>query len=482
MPYRDLRAYIEKLGEEGEVQRIEKEVDWDMEVGAIIRRSYDLKAPAPFFQKIKDYPRGYRIFGAPLGTSRRPGCYFARMALTMDMRPDATAVEIIEEYIQRRKNLIKPVLVTDGPCKEVILKEDEVDLFKFPAPILHGGDGGRYLGTWHCSITKDPDTGWINWGMYRLMIHDKNTLGGIIAKNAHIGLHYYQKYESRGRPMEFAIAIGPEPVCTLIAASRQPIGVNEADVVGAIRREPIELIKCETVDLMVPASAEIVLEGVVNPNERRDEGPFGEYTGYRVAERAPRPVYHVRCITHRKDPILTSSCMGVPVDDNAPVSNLTGAAGILDDLRTRGYPVRMVYRPMEAIHMTIVSTKVPYPNYVQELASAVWSSNAQRSWGYLVIVDDDVDVTNMEEVLWAITTRCHPERGIHKFKSPGSELTPYASLEERRNLQGASVLMDCTWPKDWPEEAIPVKASFDVMWPKEIQQKVLKSWKEYGYE
>jgi len=481
MPFRDLRQYIEALQREGEVQRIAKEVDWNLEVGAVIRRSYDLRAPAPLFEKLKDYPEGYRILGAPAGLSSRLNRTYARVAISMDMAPDAGIQDIIEEYIKRKKNPIKPVMVSGGPCKENIQVGDDVDLYKFPVPFIHDGDGGRYIGTWHVVITKDPESDWVNYGMYRLMLHDRNTMGGILGQ--HAGLHYYQKYEPMGKEMEFAVAIGTEPVTPLIGGNFLHAGISEADVIGGIRGEPLELVRCETVHLSVPASSEIVIEGVIMPHERREEGPFGEYPGYRAGPRLPRPVYHVKAITYRNDPILTVSNPGVPVYDGHVIMILFRAAEVLDDLRTRGFPVKMVSCPPCGVnHFMVVSTRVPYPNYATHLANAVWSTPFGRNLSYLVIVDDDVDASNLQEVIWAITTRCHPDRGIFKVpKAPGHPLIPFLSPYEKRHNIGAQVLLDCTWPKDWPKEAIPVKASFDVLWPEEIQRKVLESWKEYGY-
>ena len=483
MPFNDLREYIARLEQEGEVQRIDKEVDPDLEAGAVMRRSYDLRAPAPLFLNLKGYPKG-RIFGAPISLSSRKGRPFARFAISMDMPPESSAFEIIEEYIRRIRNPIKPVLVRDGPCKENILKGDEVDLEIFPAPMLHQGDGGRYLGTWHANITKDPDTGVHNWGLYRIMIHDKKTMGGLVLPIQNIGLHYYTKYEARGRSMEFAIAMGTEPVTPWVAGTRFPPNVSEADIIGGIRRAPLELVKCETVDLAVPATSEIVLEGFIAPGERREEGPFGEYTGFMASERAPRPVYHVTAITHRHDPILPVTCMGVPVDDAAVSMSLTKAANILDETRSRGFPVKAVYCPPEAVtHWTVVSTEVPYPGYARYLAHAIWGMPWGRSAWYLVIVEQDVDVTNMGQVLWAISTMCHPKRGIVQVENvPGHPLLPFLSPEERPKNLAAYALLDCTWPRDWPKEKVPVKVSFDNVWPKEIQEKVLKNWRSYGYK
>ncbi|MDP2728226.1 MAG: UbiD family decarboxylase [Dehalococcoidia bacterium] len=481
MAFQDQRDYIAALEREGEIQRIEKEVDWDLEVGAIIRRSYDLKAPAPYFQNIKGYPAGYRILGAPIGTSSQPKRLHARLAISLGMKPDSTYEEIVEGYIKSKKNPLKPTLVSNGPCKEHVHIGDEIDLDEFPVPLLHEGDGGRYIGTWHLVATRDPDTDWVNWGTYRVMIHDKKSMGILLSPNQHIGLHY-AKYESRGQPMQFAIAIGTEPVTPLIAASFYPAGVNEVDFAGSVRGEPVELVKCETVDLAVPATSEIVIEGVIPPFERQEEGPFGEYTGYRAGERAPRPICRVTAITHRRNPVLPVSCLGVPVDDSAALKPLRSAE-ILDDLRTSGFPVKMVNCPLESPLLFVVSTKVPYAGYPRHLAAAVWGGNSGgRSANYLVIVEDDVDITDSDEVLWALTTRCHPDRGIFKMTgTSASPLLPFLSLEEKRKRTAAHVLFDCTWPKDWPKEAIPVKASFDVLWPKEVQEKVLKSWKEYGY-
>ncbi|MDP2726813.1 MAG: UbiD family decarboxylase, partial [Dehalococcoidia bacterium] len=161
MAFQDQRDYIAALEREGEVQRIEKEVDWDLELGAIIRRSYDLKAPAPFFQKIKGYSPEYRVLGAPLGASARPGRLHARLAISLGMKPDSSLSDIMEEYIKRKRNPLKPMLVSSGPCKEQIHVGSEVDLEEFPVPILHQGDGGRYIGTWHLVATKDPDSDWV---------------------------------------------------------------------------------------------------------------------------------------------------------------------------------------------------------------------------------------------------------------------------------------------------------------------------------
>jgi 4-hydroxy-3-polyprenylbenzoate decarboxylase len=484
MAFSDLREYIEVLEKEGELVRIKKEVDWNLEVGAIIRRSYDLKAPAPFFENIKDYPKGFRILGAPIGLSQRPNRSLSRLAISTGFSPDATFHEIVQGYIAKKKRPLKPIIVKIGPCKENIYLGNQVNLYGLPVPFLHKGDGGRYIGTWHLVATKDPDTNWANWGMYRLMVIDERTMGCLLRPDQHIGSHFYQKYEARGKPMEFAVAIGTEPVSTLVSALRVPSGMDEVDLAGGIRGEPVPLIKCETVDLYVPATSEIVIEGKVLPHERREEGPFGEYTGYLGREAFPQPVFRVTALTHRNDPIQVHSCMGVPVDDSDVVTTVVRAGDILDDLLQKGFPVKMVYLPPEGVsHLAIISTRVPFANFPKHLAFSVWGSTSGRTTWYLIIVDEDVDPTNMSEVIWALTTRCHPQRGIFSTGSSWSiPLLPFLSPYEKKHYLGSQVLFDCTWPKDWPAEAIPQKASFDQVWPEEIQKRVLDNWSEYGYE
>ncbi len=477
MPYKDLREFIQKCEQLGDAVTVQQEVDWNLEAGAITRRCCELQAPAPFFQKIKDYPEGYRIFGAPLST-------FRRLAIAMDLNPDAAVREIIDTYIERSRKKIKPNIVTDGPCKENIITGDEVDLFKFPAPLVHFGDGGRYISTFHIIATKDPDTGWANWGMYRQMIHNKNTLGGLMAPAQHIGMMHRNKFESRNEPMPFAVAIGTEPITCLVGGAGIPAGVDEVDVIGGIRGEALDVIKCETVDLEVPATSEIVIEGVVLPKERKMEGPFGEYGGYCAIPNLPRPVYQVSAITHRNDPILTMSNMGMPVDDADIILGMTMSATIIVTLKDMGFPVTGVHTPPECCCSTVVvSTKVPYANITARIASGVWASAVGHFVVKIIIVDDDVDPTNMNEVLHAWATKCHPIRGTTVI--PQAVMTPaypYYSPEEVHYNQGCNVYYDCTYPKRWPKEKKAIRSSFRDIYPKDVQERVLANWSNYGFE
>ncbi|HUR71226.1 MAG TPA: UbiD family decarboxylase, partial [Candidatus Limnocylindrales bacterium] len=353
----DLRDYLDILEEYQEVQRIHAEVDWNLEMGAITRRVYDLGAPAALFEKVKGYPLGFRALGAPLGTSSRSGHgQFARTALAMHMPPSSSAKEIMSTYLQRKEKLIPPETVKTGPCKENIDIGDAVDVLKFPIPLIHGGDGGRYIGTWHTVITKDPESSWVNWGMYRLMVHDRNTLGCLFPMQQHIG-QMYQKYEAMNKPMPVAVAIGGQPVIPLVSCVMLPPYVNEADVAGALQNAPIPMVKCETVDLEVPASSEIVIEGEVLPHERRTEGPFGEYMGYEAGKSSPKPILKIKAITYRNNPILPFSNMGMPVHEGQTATALIKGAEIYAELKKLGLPVKSVFCPPFGVgHMCVVST------------------------------------------------------------------------------------------------------------------------------
>lgn len=477
----DLRGYIAQLEAEGELQRVGTEVDWNLEIGAITRRVLDLRAPAPLFERIKGYQPGYRVLGCPVGPSA-PNLH-ARVALAMGLPSDTPPLQLIDTFCQRTENPILPTRVNHAPCKENIHRGDEVDLLEFPAPWIHGIDGGRYPGTWNMVGTKDPDTGWMNWGVYRSMIHDERTLGILLHRaRQHGGGMYYNKYEARDEPMPIVIAIGTDPLCTIGAASSFRFGVGELDMVGGLRGRPVEVVQCETVDLEVPATAEIVIEGFVPPNKREMEGPFGEYTGYAVhADRSP--VVEVTCITHRDDPILTVANMGKPWDDGAVPSAIATGAVALKALRDAGIPVKAAYA--YAPQQSIIIAAPPVPGSALRIASTLWSGATRTDLPFLIIVDEDIDPTNLDEVWWAITTRMHPRNGIHVYDGKvANPLISWLTPSERETNVTSGVYFDARFPHHWSPEYKAQHCTvmdFERGWPKDIQDRVLERWFEYGY-
>lgn len=485
MAIRDLREYIERLEQYGELQRITAEVDWNLEAGAITRRAIELGAPAPLMTRIKGYPEGYGLLGAPVAGSKVKGNKsWRRMAIALEMDPDCTYWDVVEEVSQRIRHPLKPVFVSDGPCKENIKIGKDVNLFEFPIPMQHDGDGGRYL-SFHMIIFKDPDTDWVNWSMYRVMIQTRNKFGGHLLPFQHGGYIYYNKYESRDKPMPFCIVVGGEPLNTVVGALGVPFGVNEVDIAGGLRREPAELIRAETVDLYVPATAEVVFEGEIYPHERWEEGPYAEYHGYMAGPRLPAPVYRVKCITHRTNPIMPFCCTGTPIDDCAAINSIDYPGELMRVMKEeRGWPVRRVAVPGGSICNTVVvSVKPPYPNFAKHVADELAATKAGAINPKIIVVDEDVDPSNVEEVFHAMATRLHPGRGIHTTEyAPGHSVAAFYSLRERQFGLGAQAWLDCTWPKDWPSDSIPKETSFGNSYSQDTQDMVLKRWMtHYGY-
>lgn len=473
MAFNDNRQFIAALEKTGDAVRIQQEVDWDLEVGAIVRRTNEMKGPALLFEKLRDYSPGYRIFGGPLATYRR-------LAIALGLSPEVHPRELQAEYEQGTEKTVNPVVVNNGPCQENIFLDKEVDLYRFPAPLIHDGDGGRYIATWHAVIMKDPDSVWVNWGMYRLMVFNKNHTGIDLQFGSHGGKMFFLNYFARKEPMPIAVAIGIDPLCSLMAASYVKRGQSEVSYAGGLRGKPVELVKCQTNDLLVPAHAEIVLEGKLLPLMAM-EGPFGEFPGYRHGM-DPHPVFLVEAVTHRNNPILPMSSVGMPVEDSGICMTVPGAVAIKRRLVENGVPVADVFVPPEtSSHMAIVSIKGPGSNKVVEIVARHALS---RGLGELkvMLVNDDVDIYDLDQVYHAFVTKCHPVRGIRVVEhGQGVPLTPFLSHAERAAGKGARVVFNCTWPEEWTVEAdIPPRASFNDMYPREIKEKVLRNWRSYG--
>lgn len=474
MGFKDNRTFIEALAKTGDVVKINQQVDWDLEAAAITGRSCELKGPACLFENLKDYSAGGRIFGAPIATYRR-------LAIAMGMDPGVATGKIFDEYERRVAKPIKPVVVRDGPCKEKKMFGDEVNLREFPAPTIHEGDGGRYMGTWHCVITKDLDSDWTNWGMHRLMVYNRRMICGYFTPASHFAL-MRKKYKDAGKPMPATVAIGVDPLSTLTACSPYRIGEDEVDYAGALNEEPVELIRCETNELLAPAHAEILLEGEILSDIELPEGPFGEFPGYRTQGWAPQPVFMIKAITYRNNPIICMTPEGIGTTDGKIGASLAGAISIKNRLRRRGVPVVSVYIPPEmGALVAVVSVRESSSRIVSEITSVIHGRRAAVP--KIIIVNEDIDVFDMDEVMHAFGTRLHPVRGVSANPDcEGWTLTPYLSPEERLHNKVATGVYDCTWPASWSKESdIPVRLSFKGSFPDALQKKVTDKWKEYGF-
>ncbi len=474
MPYRDLRDFIGRLRSEGELAEISADVDWRYEIGGIVRKNLDLKGPALLFRRIRDFSTP--LFACGVST-------YSRVALALGLPKNSALREIVSEFRKRIRNPIPFEILDRGPCKENIVHEDSVDILKFPVPLWQKHDGGRYLGTWHGVVTKDPETGWTNVGMYRVMVHDRKTLGILIARDQHIGLHY-QKYRQMTRPMPIAVVIGMDPVLPLTFLSPLPAQKSEYDYAGGLREEAAELVRCETVDLEVPSSAEIIIEGEVPPDERKVEGPFGEWMGHYGGKPGPRPIIHVRCVTHRNDPVFRGTLEGKPVNEDHVCTSVALSAlahAFLED--TLSIPgIRGVHFPAVSAGwgMAVVSLNQKYPAHSRTIAHALLGSKMGSFVKNVIIVDDDIDPFSLDEVWWALVARLQASRGITILQRGKTAFMDPSQIPELQGF-GDNMIVEAVKPYEWKSRAewagerFPPVASPD----KELMKAVEKRWAEF---
>jgi len=497
VPYRDFREWVELLRSAGELAEVKAEVDWNIEMATISRNVTNKEGPALLFSNIKGYKDGdfRKVFSGGLAARRR-------VALAVGLTKDGTYQEIIRTIKERICKPIKPVIVTTGPVKENIVKGDDVDLYKIPVPFLHSLDGGRYIDTSCAVVTRDPDTGDINLGTYRGMIADKNHIAKLMIATAHWGNHF-AKYRDRGELMPVAICYGIDPTLLMCSTSavQHPPGTSEYDFAGGLRGAAVEVVKCETTDLLVPARAEIVVEGWISPDPKdfMMEGPFGEYPGTYGGMASPKPAVAVKCVTYRNDPIYTSNDEGSSPGRWSQSSyhitpmycalawNAMESAGVPNVLDVWGNPVT------QGPNIMRVKIKKIYRGHAKQVANALWGTTIVAYGAkFVIVVDDDIDIHSDEAMEWAISYRVNAEMDDIQFfhKCIGSPLDPSVPLKERnvsRYGQGKAsrVLIDATvnWELE-PEEQYGGKRfpPLCTIPDPEDQALVERRWKEYGID
>lgn len=444
MAYRDLREFIATLGAAGLLARVPCEVDWKYELAGWVRKAADMgsSAPALFFERIKDYPSGYRLFSGGAAT-------YAHVALALGLDPQTPPASIIRTYKERLKNLLPPKLVVDGPVKENVHVGEEVNLLEFPVPWWTPRDGGRYIGTWHGNITKDFATGKRNVGMYRVQVLDEKRCAVGFLPFSHMG-HHFAQAQRLGKPLEMALVIGADETIPMVAATGLPPGVDELEAAGGLREEPVELVKCATVNLEVPANSEIVIEGIIHPQERVPEGPFGEHTGYHGGGVRMRPVFHVTAIMHRDNPIFRGALLGRPVTEFHIMTDIINSAGALALFELVGpEDVLSVHCPpaADSACVAIIQMKPRYVGHSRNAGRALISSSVCKYLKYVVVVDEDIDPFDLGQVWWAIATRTQGHRDI--------EVLPFGtcSRSDPSVINGEytdKVLIDATKKLDYP--------------------------------
>jgi UbiD family decarboxylase len=490
---RSLRDYITALEEIGEIQRIDTEVDWRLEIGAIIRRSYDLRAPAPLFTNITGYAgSGFRVLGAPAALSG-PAHPLARIALSLGLPATATGQQVIEAVVAARgRPGIPPVTVPaeSAPCKQNVVRGPDIDLYRFPTPLIHGNDGGRYIQTYGMNIAATPDGAWTNWSVNRMMIAGPDRLSCLIPPPQHLGIIRAQ-WARLGQPMPIVLALGTEPGLPFVGGLPLPEGDDESHFLGALFGEPVAVTRAETVDLPVPATAEIIIEGHILPGETAPEGPMNEYPGYNATETSPKPVFAVSAVTWRDGAILPVVAAGPPVEEDHTVTGTMQAAELLYQIRQAGLPAASAWFCYEsAMHWLIVAVRADWPEIVnassgeltRRIGEVTFSGKAGFGTPKVLVVEDDIDITDVNEIVWAFATRGHPEHGEVRFPAePTAALSVYLDEAERHSYKASKVVYNCLLADRFTREDRPVKGSLEHGWPPDIRQRILDNWHAYGY-
>jgi 4-hydroxy-3-polyprenylbenzoate decarboxylase len=485
MAYKDLREFIAALDQAGELRRIPIEVDPVLEITEFADRSVKRGGPAFLFEN----PRGSSI---PVLINA-----FAsekRMQLALEVDSVEQVAQRISEYLQMRmpEGLIGklkmlpmlaemgayfPRIVSDGPCKEVI-RRDGFSLFDYPVLQCWPHDGGRFI-TLPMVFSKNPETGKRNCGCYRIQIYDERTTG-MHWQTHKQGAEHYRRMQAAGasasgaKHMPVAVAIGADPATMYSAILPLPPDIDEMMIAGFLRSKPVEMVKCETVDLEVPANSEIVLEGYVELGELRREGPFGDHTGFYSLD-DDYPVFHVTCVTHRKNPIYATTIVGPP-----PMEDFFMGKAIerifLPLMRLQLPEVRDMAMPAEGIfhNLMLVAIRKSYPGHARKVMHAIWGLGQAMFSKVIVVVDEDVDVQNFSEVAWKALNNIDPQRDIEFVTGP------IDSLDHASRLPNFGSKMGVDATRKWPEEGFTRRWPTVIRMSGDVKQRVDALWKRAG--
>ncbi len=460
---RDWLARVDRLGELTTIRGAERDLEmagiWEM-----MSRASPSTVPVLLFDDIPGFPSGYRTLFGDLESVRR-------IALTLRLNLDGTDImSCVKGCRDRLTQMAKvpPRKVAGGEILENVDEGEKVDLYKFPAPRHHEQDGGRYIGTGHCVITQDPDEGWANLGTYRCMLQGKQALG-LHMSAGRDGRTMMNKYFARGQSFKVAVAIGVDPALHLVSTMTVPWGTSEYDFAGGLKGEPVDVIDGPYSKLLIPAHAEIVIEGECCPGDVQKEGPFGEWAGYYAncgLSPVNEPVIHVKTVLYRTDPILTCAQPAKPPSDLFAQSVFRSAL-IWDEVEKAGVPgVQGVWCDLAGGSrlFNIVSIKQLYPGHARQAGMIASQCNSGVYIGrYTVVVDDDIDISDLREVIWAISTRTDPERSIEIIRRcRSSSADPAISPDVKTTSHNpdhtytSKAIVDACWPYEWKNRAFPV--------------------------
>jgi 4-hydroxy-3-polyprenylbenzoate decarboxylase len=455
--YDDLREWLEHAERLGEVRHV-KGASWQEDIGlaaeAILRAE---NGPCVVFDEIPGCPKGFRLLLNMFAGTRRN--------MTFGLPDHLRKWELSEAYrdaFLKDMKLVPHQIVDDGPVLENVMTGDDVDVLKFPSPVWHEKDGGRYIGTGTYSITRDPEENWLNAGAYRAQVHDKNSVGVLMAAGHHGYLHR-NKYWKKGEPLPIMMVLGGDPLAFFYGGTEAPYGVFEMDIIGGMRGRPVKMVKGKFTGLPFPAHAEVVLEGFVTPDKRITEGPFGEWTGHYAGGARPHPVLDIKAIYHRNDPILVGvPPMGAGPDEMARYRAVMRSAMVKQNMTAAGVPeVQQVWcheiGGSRMLHG--ISIKQKYPGHATQAGFiAAQCGAAAYASKYVIVVDDDVDVTDLDHLLWAMLTRTEPKESIQFIENSwDSPADPRLSHEKRAvgDMTHSVAVINACKPYHWRDKFPP---------------------------
>ncbi len=482
MAFKNLQEFIAALRRSGELHEISAEVDPVLEITEIYDRVVKKEGPGLLFKNVKGskIPLAINLFGSPSRVREAFGGSPDEIAKRIEAFTEMKAPEGLLEKVKMIPKLgelsaVSPKLVKDAPCQEVVIKAGEGPMLdKLPVIQCWPDDGGKFI-TLPMVFTKDPENGKRNVGLYRMHVYDNQTTGMHWQIHKDGASHYRSLPKGSKKRLEVAVALGADPATMFAGACPLPPGMDELMMSGFIRKKPVELVKCKTVDLEVPAEAEIILEGYVEEGEMRMEGPFGDHTGF-YSRAKMFPVFHVTCMTHRKDPVYVTTVVGRPPMEDCHLGKAIERI-FLPLVKKQLSEVVDMNLPWEGCfhNCIIVSIKKSYPEQAKKVMSAIWGMGQMMFSKCIIVLDHDANVQDVKEVAWRAFNNVDPKRDIVFTEGPVDELDHSAS----NDFFGSKMGIDATrkdeaegMKRPWPE---------DMVMPDSLKDLVSRRWKEYGF-
>ncbi|WP_305857721.1 UbiD family decarboxylase [Balneatrix alpica] len=530
------RDYLELMRQHEQLVEINEEVDWYLEMGAILRHACESRSEMPLFNKVKDAP-GFRAAEMGPTVSSTPGKAWMRLALMLGLPEDAQPLEIQDAFIEALGGEPHaPVMVdkAEAPCKQNIWQGEEVDMTKIPAPILHDGDGGRYFQTAGAIMVRTPPgvevpadaytldkDAWTNWSFSRAMIAENrpqaNTPppppaqvnpsgrhwvpGPHYAKDRVVGLWLpfqhngmiYNMWKDQGKDCPFVVALGVPPAATMLLSAAPPAWHDEYLYASAFLGKGLEMVKAETCEVMVPAQCEIVIEGVVSASESVVEGPFGEFPGYLSNEAGLKPLAKITCITFRDQAILPICIPGVPIDSTLILGGFCLSTTARLFFQQSGLPVLDCFSPFEASsHWLVIRVRDDWhrltgytvKEFMDQIAEVFWTHHVGKTTAKLIVVGEDIPPDDIDKVAWALATRNNPVQGVYhypQYDSDGTGLQIYLDVATKLRGRGGLVVYSCLQIQSQVNQPLEQVLSFATNYPLPLQQKIKQKWREWGF-